>query len=67
MLRKIHVQGLYIDVAGHILICLMQILKVLYSYHCMHPAHSMYLDEAVINRLAKGCGGTFNRCMSKTC
>lgn len=33
-----------------ILMCLMQILKVVYPEYCVCLAHSMYLDEAVINR-----------------
>lgn len=32
-----------------ILMCLMQILKVVYPEYCVRLAHSMYLDEAVIN------------------
>lgn len=32
-----------------ILMCLMQILKVVYPEYCVRLAHSMYLDVAVIN------------------
>ena len=49
MLRKIHIWGLYIDVMEIILMCVMQIRKVVYPEYCGRLAHSMYLDEAVIN------------------
>lgn len=38
MLRKIHNWGLYIDVAGNILVSLVQILKVVCAKHCVRLA-----------------------------
>lgn len=67
MLRKIHIWGLYIDVAGNIFMCLMQILKVVYSNSVCTLPTVCILDEAVINTDLQKNVVSLDRCMSKTC